>query len=89
MMLMSCRAFAVTSAAVALAWSCTAQAQGAARAEQIATLFQNVRIFDGKSDALGPATNVLVRGNTIEKISKGPIVVDGKVVRTPEARIPE
>ncbi len=42
----------------------------AGRAEPTATLFQNVRIFDGKSHTLGTAMNVLVRGNTIEKITK-------------------
>ena len=36
-------------------------------------LFQNVRIFDGKSDSLSVSMNVLVRGNTIEKISEDPI----------------
>ena len=41
------------------------------------TLFENVRIFDGKSDTLSASTNVLVRGNTIEKISKDPIPIDG------------
>jgi imidazolonepropionase-like amidohydrolase len=33
------------------------------------TLFQNVRIFDGKSAALSAPVNVLIRGNIIEKIS--------------------
>jgi imidazolonepropionase-like amidohydrolase len=41
-----------------------------------ATLFQNVRIFDGKSAALSAPSNVLVRGNTIERISVNPITVD-------------
>lgn len=41
------------------------------------TLFENVRIFDGQSEALSASMNVLVRGNTIEKISKDPIPVDG------------
>jgi imidazolonepropionase-like amidohydrolase len=40
------------------------------------TLFQNVRIFDGKSAALSTPSNVLVRGNTIERISASPIGVD-------------
>ncbi len=40
------------------------------------TLFQNVRIFDGKSTALSAPSNVLVRGNTIERISLTPITVD-------------
>jgi imidazolonepropionase-like amidohydrolase len=33
-----------------------------------ATLFKNVRVFDGKSDKLSGNTSVLVVGNTIEKI---------------------
>src|SRR5271167_4998311 len=40
------------------------------------TLYQNVRIFDGKSTELSPPSNVLVRGNTIERISVNPITVD-------------
>jgi imidazolonepropionase-like amidohydrolase len=39
-------------------------------------LFENVRIFDGNSDTLSASMNVLVRGNTIEKISKDPILTD-------------
>jgi hypothetical protein len=40
------------------------------------TLYQNVRIFDGKSAGLSTPSNVLVRGNTIERISVSPITVD-------------
>jgi imidazolonepropionase-like amidohydrolase len=40
------------------------------------TLFENVRIFDGKGNTLSPSMNVLVRGNTIDKISKDPIPTD-------------
>ena len=40
------------------------------------TLFQNVRIFDGRSAALSAPSNVLVRGNTIERISTSPIAAD-------------
>ena len=40
------------------------------------TLFNNVRIFDGKSAALSAPSNVLVRGNLIERISTAPIPVD-------------
>ena len=40
------------------------------------TVFENVRIFDGKSEQLSANANVLVRGNTIEKISKDPIPID-------------
>ncbi|PWT72250.1 MAG: hydrolase [Bacteroidetes bacterium] len=40
------------------------------------TLFTNVRIFDGKSDKLSAPSNVLVRGNVIEKISTSIIPAD-------------
>jgi len=39
-------------------------------------LFQNVRIFDGRSDGLSAPSHVLVRDNRIEKISTAPIPVD-------------
>jgi imidazolonepropionase-like amidohydrolase len=49
----------------------------AARAQQAgAVLFENVRIFDGRSDALSGPSNVLIRGNKIEKISATAITVD-------------
>jgi imidazolonepropionase-like amidohydrolase len=41
-----------------------------------AVLFEDVRIFDGKSAGLSGPTNVLIRGNKIEKISTAPIPVD-------------
>lgn len=41
-----------------------------------AILFENVRIFDGKSEQLSGARNVLVRGNRIEKISADAIPTD-------------
>ena len=40
------------------------------------TLFQNVRIFNGKNATLSAPSNVLVRGNTIEQISASPIAVE-------------
>jgi imidazolonepropionase-like amidohydrolase len=36
-------------------------------------LFQNVRIFDGKSESRSAPTNVLVRGNKIQTISASPL----------------
>ncbi len=42
-----------------------------------ATLFQNVRIFDGRSTTLSALSSVLVRGDRIEAISAQPIAVDG------------
>ena len=44
-----------------------------------ATLFQNVRIFDGRSSTLSAPSNVLVKGGIIERISAGPIAVDANV----------
>jgi imidazolonepropionase-like amidohydrolase len=48
----------------------------AAPASAQPTLFQNVRIFDGRSAALSAPSNVLVRGNTIARISASPITVE-------------
>ena len=44
-----------------------------------ATLFQNVRVFNGKSATLSSPSNVLVRGNLIERISTSPIAADPNV----------
>ncbi|HWP17308.1 MAG TPA: amidohydrolase family protein [Xanthobacteraceae bacterium] len=41
-----------------------------------ATLFENVRVFDGKSSSLSAPSNVLVKGNIIERISTAPIAAD-------------
>ncbi len=51
----------------------SAHAQDAA---QSVTVFENVRIFDGKSGQLSAPSNVLVRGNRIERISTTPIATD-------------
>jgi imidazolonepropionase-like amidohydrolase len=51
--------------------SLNAQAQQSA-----ATVFQNVRIFDGKGGRLSGSSHVLVRGNRIERISATPIPTD-------------
>ena len=40
------------------------------------TLFQNVRIFDGRSSVLSAPSNVLVKSGTIERISASPIAID-------------
>jgi imidazolonepropionase-like amidohydrolase len=49
---------------------------GAHAQESTAVLFQNVRIFDGKSDVLSQPSNVLVKNNKIEKISAGAMAVE-------------
>jgi imidazolonepropionase-like amidohydrolase len=41
-----------------------------------ATVLQNVRIFDGKVGQLSGPSHVLIRGNTIERISAPPIAPD-------------
>src|SRR6478736_4860701 len=46
------------------------------------TLFNNARVFDGKSTSLSEPTNVLVRGKLIEKISRAPIPVDRSATTT-------
>jgi imidazolonepropionase-like amidohydrolase len=40
------------------------------------TLFQNVRIFDGKNGALTAPSNVLVKRNVIERISTAPVAAE-------------
>jgi imidazolonepropionase-like amidohydrolase len=50
-------------------------------AAEDATLFQNVRVFDGSSPDLSPPSNVLVRGNKIERIATGEIeAADARVI---------
>jgi imidazolonepropionase-like amidohydrolase len=41
-------------------------------------VFQNVRIYDDKNGALSAPSNVLIRGNKIERISTSPIPTDGR-----------
>src|SRR5215831_2497664 len=64
----------LTLIALALSWSLSLAAQNPASAP--VTLFQNVRIFDGKSGTLSAPSHVLIRGNKIERISATPIAAD-------------
>jgi imidazolonepropionase-like amidohydrolase len=50
-----------------------------AQAPRSGTIFQNVRVFDGKGGALVGPTNVLVRGNLIERISAAPIAAESGI----------
>jgi len=52
------------------------RAQGNPPPSAGSTLFQNVRMFDGKSSSLSAPSNVLVKGNIIERISTAPIAVE-------------
>jgi imidazolonepropionase-like amidohydrolase len=67
-------AIAATLAGIGLAGGAVAQTPAPARAAT--TLFQNVRIFDGRGAGLSEPSNVLVKGNVIERISTAPIAVD-------------
>ena len=53
------------------------RAEGAA--PSATTLFQNVRVFDGKSGALTAPANVLVKRNIIERISTAPIAAEAGI----------
>ena len=77
---LSRRATWICAALVAALWTGLCHASMAQDAptsgSDAETLFDNVRIFDGKNESLSANVNVLVRGNTIERISKDPIPVD-------------
>lgn len=63
--------------ALCLALGLIMPAVGQEQGSQLPTvLFENVRIFDGTSNKLSAPSNVLVRGNIIERISTNPIPVD-------------
>ena len=63
-----------------------AEGEPSPSAPQSTVLFQNVRIFDGKSAALSALSNVLVRGNLIDKISTDSIPVDNTNVTIIDGR---
>ena len=52
------------------------RAQGNSPVNAGVTLFQNVRIFDGKSNSLSAPSSVLIKGNVIERISTAPIAAE-------------
>jgi imidazolonepropionase-like amidohydrolase len=66
----------LASAALAFSLSIPISPTSAQQTDPATTLFNNVRIFDGKGTSLSKPTNVLVRGNVIERISEAPIAVD-------------
>jgi imidazolonepropionase-like amidohydrolase len=71
---MLARAFNIGVAVLSLVGT-TALAQPQSAEPSSVILFENVRIFDGKSDRLSGSMNVLVRGNTIDRISKDSIPI--------------
>jgi imidazolonepropionase-like amidohydrolase len=75
----------VVLGALLLGLSQASAGQGATQAPPAtasATLFQNVRVFDGKSGMVSAPCNVLVIGQTIDRISTAPIAVDQKLSMT-------
>ena len=70
-----CRLLSAATLSLTFSQSCLAQSPDAS-AEGLVTLFENVRIFDGKNPALSASSNVLIRGNKIETISAEPIPTD-------------
>lgn len=46
------------------------------------TLFNDVRVFDGRGTSLSEPINVVVRGHLIEKISRTPIAIDRSTTTT-------
>ena len=63
---------ATGAAAIAAIWAASADAQE----RNSVILIENVRIFDGTHPSLSAPSSVLIRGNSIEKISTSPIPTD-------------
>jgi len=60
----------------ALAAACLRAAPADAQDRSAVTVIENVRIFDGTHPSLSAPSNVLIRGNIIERISTSPIPTD-------------
>ena len=76
---MSRRIFVAALPLLIVGLASSARAQGNPPATTSATLFQNVRIFDGKGASLSAPSNVLIKGNIIERISTEPIAAEPSV----------
>jgi imidazolonepropionase-like amidohydrolase len=61
---------------MAIGLASAARAQGNSSVTASATLFRDVRIFDGKGASLSAPSNVLIKGNIIDRISKEPIAAE-------------
>jgi imidazolonepropionase-like amidohydrolase len=64
----------IVTVIVLLAFS--APDSGYAQSQQTTVLFQNVRVFDGKNGTLSVPSNVLIRGNKIDRITVDVIPID-------------
>lgn len=70
------RNFAIYLLVLAGTWLATFSLNAQSPPRSRTVLFQSVRIFDGKNSELSEPSNVLVRGNKIERISVQPIPTD-------------
>src|SRR5215813_2616311 len=84
---MSRRIFVAALPLLTVGLASSARAQGNPPATTSATLFQNVRIFDGKGASLSAPSNVLLKGNIIERISTEPMTAEPGVTVIPGKRI--
>jgi len=69
-------------AAVTALLAVCAPSGGYAQFPQTTVLFQNVRVFDGRNGTLSAPTNVLIRGNKIERITSADIPTDRSAATT-------
>lgn len=77
------RSFALGALLAAVCLSLPAQQSGPGTLAPPAgalTIFENVRVFDGKGSALSAPSNILIRGNRIERIAADPIALEGRDV---------
>src|SRR3984957_19493625 len=74
---MSRRIFTAALPLMAIGLASAAHSQGKPSEKYAgATLFENVRIFDGNGVSLSAPSNVLIKGNIIERISTEPIAAE-------------
>src|SRR3984957_5035248 len=74
---MSRRIFTAALPLMAIGLASAAHSQGKPSENYAgATLFENVRIFDGNGVSLSAPSNVLIKGNIIERISTAPIAAE-------------
>jgi imidazolonepropionase-like amidohydrolase len=73
---MSRRIFIAALPLMAVGLASAVRAQGNSPVRAGVTLFQDVRIFDGKSGSLSAPSSVLIKGNVIERISTVPIAAE-------------
>jgi imidazolonepropionase-like amidohydrolase len=66
----------ICATAVCLAYPAGFMNAAQAQQRSAVTIFENVRIFDGKNASLSAPSNVLVRGNIIERITTDQIPAD-------------